>query len=174
VSDQRPSLLDNQKGVHRKGTRRFTCGQDYLDDLVFRNENGLPSQWEQDLQFYFRALQRRLERVALLHGDWRACITNSILFSRGGETAILFDPPYNPALCASGEFYGEVGDVAEEVRAWCKAYGDNPRLKIALCGLDGEHAMPSSWERVPWGNQGGAKGRKHEECVWFSPHCYRP
>jgi hypothetical protein len=68
------------------------------------------------LQFYFRALQRRLERVALVHGDWRGCISPSILFARRGETAILFDPPYDPKLCASEEFYGEVGDVAEEIR----------------------------------------------------------
>jgi hypothetical protein len=39
----------------------------------------------------------------------------------------------------------------EEVRAWCEAYGDDPRLKIALCGLDGEHAMPGSClTRTAW------------------------
>lgn len=72
--------------------------------------------------------------------------------------------------------------VAHEVRAWAIENGDNPQLRIALCGYEGEHTMPASWECVPWkasvGYASRGKGvRRNENCkrerVWFSPHCLR-
>ena len=58
----------------------------------------------------------------------------------------------------------------------------NPMLRIALCGYDGEHEMPRTWECVPWkarggyGSQGDGRGRENaaRERVWFSPNCLRP
>ena len=74
------------------------------------------------------------------------------------------------------------GDVAHAVRDWALANGDNPLLRIALCGYEGEHVMPAEWECVAWkahGGYGAGKGNagdvnKHRERIWFSPACLRP
>lgn len=78
--------------------------------------------------------------------------------------------------------YAEDHDVATDVCEWAIANGDNPRLRIALCGYEGEHSMPESWAAVPWkahggyGLQGNGRGRDNaeREVVWFSPHCLQP
>lgn len=43
----------------------------------------------------------------------------------------------------------------------------------ALCGLEGEHKMPKSWEMVPWKAPRGYSNKKRQEVAWFSPHCLR-
>jgi len=99
---------------------------------------------------------------------------------RHGITGILLDPPYD-----SGEhairYAGGTGSISREVREWAIANGDNPLLRIALCGYEGEHDMPESWECVRWkaqggyGSQGKGRGRANaaRERIWFSPHCLR-
>jgi len=69
--------------------------------------------------------------------------------------------------------------VAHDVREWAIANGDNPMLRIALCGYEGEHAMPESWHVVEWKASGGygaqasnqARENADKERIWFSPHC---
>ena len=62
------------------------------------------------------------------------------------------------------------------VRAWALEHGDDPKLRIALCGYDGEHDMPQSWDCVAWTAGGGygrsqrGKSNRHRERIWFSPH----
>jgi hypothetical protein len=73
-------------------------------------------------------------------------------------------------------------DVAHRVRAWCEANGDNPLLRIALCGYDGEGhdgLTDRGWTVHAWKAQGGygslgeKQGRENSkrERIWFSPHC---
>jgi hypothetical protein len=77
--------------------------------------------------------------------------------------------------------------VAHDVREWCKANGDNPNIRIALCGYDTEHAELETlgWSVYRWKANGGyastsqdedAQGRlnRHRETIWFSPHCLDP
>ena len=53
-----------------------------------------------------------------------------------------------------------------------------PLLRIALCGYEGEHNLPGSWECCAWkggggyGNQSGNQNA-HRERIWFSPHCLK-
>lgn len=54
----------------------------------------------------------------------------------------------------------------------------NRLLRIALCGYEGEHEMPSSWRCLRWSAGAGYGGQAQvrsgngdRECVWFSPHC---
>jgi len=53
-------------------------------------------------------------------------------------------------------------------------------MRIALCGYEGEHLMPASWECVPWKAHGGysrsesGKANRARERIWFSPHCLKP
>ena len=57
--------------------------------------------------------------------------------------------------------------------------GEDPLMRIALCGYEGEHEFPASWKAVAWktvggyGNQGTGQVRDNSarERVWFSPHC---
>lgn len=70
--------------------------------------------------------------------------------------------------------------VAHAVREWAIANGENPSLRIALCGYEGEHVMPESWTVWEW-NAGagyGAQANKRtwngkRERIWFSPACIR-
>jgi len=95
-----------------------------------------------------------------------------------GLTAVLLDPPYDQSrrsVC-----YNEDHDISADVRAWALAHGGDPKFRIALCGYEGEHEMPASWECVPWVAGGGygrserGKGNRRQERIWFSPHCLRP
>ena len=73
----------------------------------------------------------------------------------------------------------ESADVAHAVREWALKNGNNKKLRIALCGYEGEHEMPKSWQCVAWKAAGGyaAAAGNHEnsklERIWFSPHCDR-
>lgn len=68
--------------------------------------------------------------------------------------------------------------VAHDVQVWCQQNGDNPLLRIALCGYSGDYDLPG-WTGVAWkarggyGSQGQARGRANSgrEMIWFSPHC---
>ena len=69
--------------------------------------------------------------------------------------------------------------VAHAAREWAIERGDDPRYRIALCGYEGEHALPDGWGYLEWKAQGGYASRntkrKNEnarrERIWFSPHC---
>jgi DNA adenine methylase len=127
---------------------------------------------------YFGQLSTRLRDVRIACGDWDRVLGGSVTF-RHGTTGVFLDPPYS-----SDEHdveYSAHSDVANGVREWAIANGDNPKLRIALCGYDGEHAMPDSWECIPWkarggyGSQGDGRGRENSarERIWFSPHCLK-
>ena len=99
-----------------------------------------------------------------------------------GLTAVFLDPPYAVAANRSPGLYSEdSADLSTAVREWALVNGDNPLLRIAVCGYEGEHDMPESWECVPWkatggyGNLGNGQGRANawRERVWFSPHCLK-
>jgi hypothetical protein len=70
---------------------------------------------------------------------------------------------------------------AHACREWAIAEGENPLMRIAFCGYEGEHVFPKSWACIPWkahggyGSQGEKTGRenKHRERIYFSPHCLR-
>jgi hypothetical protein len=66
------------------------------------------------------------------------------------------------------------------VRDWCVENGDNPLLRIALCGYEGEHEIPKSWGAYRWnagegyGSQADDRsGNGKREVIWFSPSCLR-
>jgi hypothetical protein len=70
-------------------------------------------------------------------------------------------------------------DVAHVVRQWAIDNAGNHKLRIALCGYDGEHIMPDGWAKFAWrahggfGAQGQGRGRENakREVIWFSPSC---
>lgn len=141
---------------------------------------------------YMIALQERLRRVRVVCGDWQRITGPSVTY-KIGMTAVFLDPPYGPDRQA-GLYAEDSLTVADEVREWCledikdgKTFQGprylHPKLRIALCGLDGEHneLEELGWEVVAWkanggyGNQGVTDNRNAgKERIWFSPNCIRP
>jgi hypothetical protein len=127
-------------------------------------------------------LADRLRYVRVACGDWRRVLTPSVTF-RHGTTGIVLDPPYG-----EGEVDYSAGgnrtNIAADVRDWAVASADNPGLRIALCGYEGQFEMPETWAAVPWKAAGGysstaandtqGKKNRHRERVWFSPNCLNP
>lgn len=121
----------------------------------------------------FTSLTDRMRNVRVCCGDWSRVLGRSTL---GIDTAhgmtpcgVLLDPPYSHDLRGK-KLYSQDEDISGAVREWAIANGDNPALRIALCGFDGEHEMPSTWARIAWASNSSAESRAKER-IWFSPHC---
>jgi len=139
-----------------------------------------------DLGAWFAALQTRLRHTRVICGDWSRVLTPTPLgltsnVPSGFVTGVLLDPPYDGDLRDPDCYAVEGHKLSSDVRAWAIAHSDDPRLRIALCGYEGEHEMPDSWECVAWkagggyANQGGrAEENSRRERIWFSRHCLRP
>ncbi len=128
---------------------------------------------------YFEALSTRLRDVRICQGEWDRVLGESVTVKHG-ITGVFLDPPYAEAEHAVK--YSAHSNVSAAVREWALANGENPLLRIALCGYDGEHEMPTEWEAIAWkasggyGSQADGRGRENakRETIWFSPHCLRP
>jgi hypothetical protein len=128
-----------------------------------------------------RELAERMRRVRVCCGDWSRICGHSPTFKLG-VTGVFLDPPYGEDADRAELYSTEDFSVAAEVRKWAIDNGDNPLMRIALCGYEGEHQMPDSWDCVAWkspggyGSQGEGRGRANagRERIWFSPHCIQP
>lgn len=161
--------LSGGRGVKRQRVHLGNAGQG-----VCRNHDGL-IEWLQ-------ALADRLRHVRVCCGDWsRVCGLSPTV--NLGLTAVFLDPPYAGTANRDPRLYRKDSlSVAHDVREWAIEHGDDPLMRIALCGYEGEHEMPDSWDRVEWMANGGysmlatkkerSKNRENER-IWFSPHCVR-
>ncbi len=133
------------------------------------------------LRQYLRDLSERLRGVRICCGDWsRVCGPTPTV--KQGLTAVFLDPPYG-VEDRDRACYGVTDSlsVSADVRKWCLEWGDDPRMRIALCGYEGEHAMPDTWECFAWKARGGyaSHSKQHDnlnarrERIWFSPHCVK-
>lgn len=137
--------------------------------IVLRRTCGVRRR-NQDLSNYFAALSKRLKNVTIHYGDWTKLANAAEKESSyRSDVAILLDPPYKYTTGRQKKLYTvDSADVAAFVYRWALARSQtHPKLKIALCGLAGEHKMPDSWAEVAWTSKLG-KGR---ERIWFSPSC---
>jgi len=169
VTSQLPHVGDAGRGVHRKLPHVGDAGRGVHRKLPHVGNAG---QGE-----YFAALCSRLRRVRVACGDWSRVMGDSVTW-RHGTTGIFLDPPYD-----DGEIDYAAGGrgVAADVAEWCREHGGDERLRIALCGYDGDHNMPG-WTVHRWKAHGGFSGQRsgdpngnpHRERIWFSPHCLRP
>ena len=145
--------------------------------LVHLGDNG-QGEPEARLGEWFLALSDRLKRVRVCSGDWSRVCGPSATFKHG-LTGVFLDPPYADTASRQSDLYREDSeDVAHAVREWAITNGDNPLLRIALCGYDGEHEMPDSWSVHAWSAGAGFGGQAVErtgngkrERIWFSPAC---
>ena len=176
---QIPHVGGTGRGVHRKLPHVGGTGRQFkrpLTGTVASEHVGIP------LPEWIQALSDRLRRVRVCCGDWSRVLgpgaTTSVLRSlpNGSTCGVLLDPPYQDG---NMEYVAEHGSVSQDVAKWAIENGDNPLMRIALCGYEGEHVMPPDWECVPWKAKGGYGGQSQEhdnpnakrERIWFSPHC---
>ena len=129
---------------------------------------------------WFQQLQQRLRSVRVCCGSWTRVLGPAVIYG-SGVTGIVLDPPYDFSRRDVG-LYGVESDVSAAVRTWAIEHGEDKRLRIALCGYEGEHEMPANWIKESWmpiggyGLQGNGRARanRKQERIWFSPHCLRP
>jgi hypothetical protein len=155
---------------------------------VFRKVPNVPAGtpgFEAERSAYLREMMQllgdRLREVRVSCGDWKRLMGESISTDLG-VTAVFLDPPYLLAGRAAGVYNNDTEDPAREAIEWCIANGDNPKLRIALCGYEGDYVMPDTWIEIPWKTQGGygnlgdgaGKENAKRERIWFSPHCIDP
>lgn len=162
---RRPQMTSAGQGVH-------------LPSLG--NDRGILGVAAPPCEEWFRQLQARLRRVRVACGDWKRVLGPSVLGKGknvGGRRpcAVFLDPPYSHEFRDPGLYNEDDGKVAELAREWALEHGDDPDLRIALCGYAGEHEMPASWREVEWKAARGYAAEDNEnrerERIWFSPHC---
>lgn len=173
--ESRPYLGDVGRGVNRNPAAS-TCAE--------RRE------W---LLEWFGALRDRLRTVCVCCGHWSRICDSEATTTLQGVCGVFLDPPY-PTHAADGSYsrdanlYGTdtgrdaLDELRDEVLAWCRKYGDNKKMRIAVCGYDTDgyaDLVQEGWREVRWKAHGGyanignnhGKENAHRERIWFSPHC---
>ena len=177
VPRQRPHLGDAGMGVHQSGadpTSFMTRGGSGCPRATWDQSHCCPG--EHPIYGYMRALQARLRRVRVCCGDWTRVVTTGAL-SHGSTIGVLLDPPYAVSERDPGCYTHDESGISVAVREWALAHGDDPRMRIALCGYEGEHEMPETWRVLAWKQAGGyaraerGRANRSRERIWFSPHC---
>lgn len=137
---------------------------------------------------YFIALARRLRYARIICGDWTRVTGRTTTYyhnstrGKAARIAVFLDPPYGKEAERMDRLYGlDSLKIAQDVREYAIAEGDNPKMRIALCGYEAEHAahMPDNWTMIAWSPNGGYANagdsdNKTRERIWFSPHCVDP
>ena len=157
INRQLPHLGDAGVGINRK-----------LPHLAQPREINTRGAWDAD------GLCQRLRRVRVACGDWRRVLGENVTNPNRVIGGVFLDPPYD-----EGAGYSCGGGVAADVWAWACEHGDNPGLRIAVCGYDDGREVPAGWRGVSWkakggyGSQGDGAGRENaaRERIWLSPHC---
>lgn len=141
-----------------------------------------------DVKTWFKDLQKRLKKVRVCCGDWSRTVTPAVTYknkslTKNGMVGVFLDPPY---LVENREdkLYRIETDVFNDVCKWAIENGNNPKMKIAVCGYDGDYEFPNDWEVYYWKTTGGlssfskdaqrGKENSQKETIWFSPNCLKP
>ena len=155
VNRQLPEM-QSDRGVHRK-----------LPEM----------QSDRGVRAVLEPVAERLRHVKVACGDWARIVGPSTLGITGNpqSCAIFLDPPYDEGVGYTGG-----GGVSADVWAWACEQGDNPLLRIAVCGYEDGREVPPGWRVLPWATGGGygnqsadGEGRANarRERLWFSPAC---
>ena len=152
INRQMPHLGNAGRGINRQMPHLGSAGQGINDAML--------------------ALSKRLRGVRITCGDWARPLGPSSRRAGGGVCGVLLDPPY-----ATGEdlYTTEAVGVAREVFAWAEEHGDDPALRIVVCGYDGDWSPPKGWQTVPWKAKRAynAKNDGSRERLWCSPAAHR-
>ena len=192
---KRPSL------GHRGGRGLFASIRDSNDW-----DNSSAKDRAEFITNWIEKLSNRLRNVRVCCGNWsRVCSSDSVLTELGTVGAFL-DPPYAKSLdrlddwkrklsldkidvkkarCgnrAKTLYLGDDSDIdrlVADVNLWCRQMGANPKIRIVVCGLDGEHndLEQLGWKSISWRSNGGFSNmssenkNRHRERLWASPTC---
>lgn len=179
---RRPRMSDAGNGVHLPslGNDRGIFGVSAPQGTFLHTLQALVVPESPPAFEWFAQLAVRMRRVRVECGDWTRVLGNSVLGKGknvGGRRpcAVVLDPPYGHDQRCPYLYSEESPDVAQAVADWAREHGDDPDLRIVLCGYDGEHAMPASWTVHRWkaarGYAGADNTNRARETLWLSPHC---
>ncbi len=192
TASQRPHLGTAGQGVNRQLPHLGTAGQGVNRKLPHLGDagRGVPDDW-QPASFptsatpgrvsTFIDIADRLRNVRVCCGNWDRVVTTGAL-NYGATVGVLLDPPYLGDVRTSDLYATDDHHIANEVREWAIANGDNPTFRIALCGYEPEHIghMPDTWRMhaysasKSYGSSAGGgvnDANRALERIWFSPHC---
>lgn len=137
-----------------------------------------------DIKEDFKKLQNRLRRVRVACGDWSRIVTPGITYASKGLgdkdiTGVFLDPPYEAGI--RDKVYKEDNDIFKQVCKWAIENGAHPRMRVVLCGYEGDHGIPDDWQTYAWKTGGGlsslgngrGKDNAKKEVIYFSPHCLK-
>jgi len=174
LNNRRPCLNSAGQGINRRRPCLNSAG---INRHIGDTDTGKGLNKKQALIQTFQTLADRLRNVRVCNGDWSRIMGPSVTFKHG-ITGVVLDPPYTAEAGRDPTIY--VHDdlsVGHDVAKWGFENGDNPKLRIALCGYEGEYVVPSDWTTGYWKANSGMAGNKNlnrkKERVWFSPHCLK-
>ena len=175
--EARPHVTEGGMGVHAVGaaqpSHRRLGGVHAKRPSLERGGRGVQRSTVDTLaglRTWFRELEVRLRRVRILCGDWKRAVGPALTTSWAAEAGVLLDPPYDPKMRKRTLYAQDSAGLAKDVRDWALEAGKDRRMRIALCGLEGEHAMPDDWEKVSWKAASETRNAANER-IWFSPGC---
>ncbi len=199
VNRQIPHLGDAGRGGGPSDSSPGRCGEGPVPEkrpaLSGHGSGfGIHAERSAALLEYFHELAARLRRVRVCCGDWTRVLGPSVTIKHG-MCGIFLDPPYDMRVVSDKRsnrdgaaptdklYANHDNDLSLAVRKWAIENGGNTLLRIALCGYEGEHEMPGTWECVAWKAAGGYGSQRadgkgsdnaNRERIWFSPACLRP
>ncbi len=177
-----PHLGNAGRGINRQLPHLGDAGQGINRKLpILSTSVGINRQTDQPrrafIMEWFNLLHDRLRDVRVACGDWQRVCKNSVT-TRHGLTGVFLDPPYTKG--AMDYAAGGVGtDLPMQVQAWCADNGNDPLLRIVLCGHAGEHdaLLAHGWHTRTWQARKGyaltaeAVSNSASETLWCSPQC---
>ena len=176
INRQLPHLGNAGRGINRQLPHLGNAGQGINRKLPHLGNAG------QGIAAYMQQLADRLRRVRVCCGDWSRVVTDGAM-KHGATVGVFLDPPYLGSVRTTDLYASDDHDVANDVREWALAHGNDPRMRIVLAGYEGEHDMPATWRVVGYSGKkaygshagGGVNAdNRHKERLWFSPHCLVP
>lgn len=162
------AVRDAGRGVNRQLPHLGNAGQ------------GVCAEISTHLRGYMGRLADALRTARVTCGDWTRVVTPAVT-TRHGVTAVLLDPPYGEGAQEYSAGGNADGQIAANVWAWAAEHGNDPLLRIAVCGYDDGRALPPGWSAMRWtarkgyqATDGDSADNPAREVVWFSPHCEVP
>lgn len=137
-----------------------------------------------DFKKLFKEIHERLIKVRVCCGDWTRIVTPYVTFknkavTKDGYTAIFLDPPYDLGNRDKVYLNDSNPQLYSDVCKWAIENGENNKLKIIVCGYDGDYQFPNNWIQYNWSANGGfgnksnkrGKDNAKREVLYISPHC---
>ena len=172
-SGKGPWTVENGRVVKKHGGNGVFWKRPHL------STKGMGVQVITGIPAYFLALSEYLRNVRIVCGDFERILNPSVTTGIG-LTAVFLDPPYSTEKRCDNLYAHDDADVSRRAARWALENGNNPQLRIAICGYDDEHdvLLKHGWTKERWRAQKGYQKAQddgfhsgHREVVWFSPHC---